>query len=99
MDERILSLFRRWLSAFEAVQAAAPADAMSTDELTAIEHELGTAPADGLCGLGIKLALHLFLQNHADTGSTLAECAYRDFVRLTGNDPLVEISNRLKQPI
>jgi len=100
MDERISGLFGEWLSAFDAVQTASPEDAIwKSDELTEIETQLGHTPADGLQGVGIKLALHCFLQNQTDTSSDLAERAYRDVVRLTGNDPLVEISNRLKKPI
>jgi hypothetical protein len=82
---------REWLSTFDAVQIASPEDAIwRSDELTEIETKLGATPADGLQGVGIKLALHCFLPNHADTSSALAERAYRDVVRLTGNDPLVE---------
>jgi hypothetical protein len=99
MDKGISSLFREWLSAFDAVQTASSKDAIwRSDELTEIEKQLGAAPAEGLQGVGIKLALHCFLQDHTDASSTLAECAYRDVVRLTGNDPLVDITNRFKKP-
>jgi hypothetical protein len=50
-----------------------------------------------LKGLSIKLALHCFLQDHGDTESSQAHSAYRDAVRLTGNDPLVEINARFKK--
>jgi hypothetical protein len=100
MDEEISGLFREWLSAFDAVQTASPEDEIwRSDELTEIEKQLGAIPVEGLQGVGIKLALHCFLQNHSDTSSALALLAYRDVVRLSGNDPLVEISNRVKKPI
>ena len=67
------------------------------DALREIESRLAATPADGLKGLAIKLALHCFLQNQEDTGSSQADSAYRDLVRLTGNDPLVEIKTRFKK--
>jgi hypothetical protein len=50
-----------------------------------------------LKGLAIKLALHCFLHDHGDTDSSQADSAYRDLVRLGGNDPLVEINARFKK--
>jgi hypothetical protein len=97
MDERIASLFQEWLSAFEEVQVASEDEAMwRADALREIERQVTATPADGLQGLLIKLAFHCFLQNHADASSQ-AESAYRDLVRLTGNDPLGEITARFKK--
>ena len=48
-------------------------------------------------GLAIKLALHCFLQNQEDAGGSQADSAYRDLVRLSGNDPLIEIATRFKR--
>ena len=66
MDERISDLFQEWLSLFEAEQLA------SDDELMWREDALRLAatPTDGLKGLAIKLALHCFLHDHGDTGSS-----------------------------
>src|SRR6187551_960627 len=99
MDERILGLFREWLSIFGALQAD---ESLSSDELTHIENLLGVTPADGLQGVAVKLALHCFLQNHADANGSLARWAYHDVVRMSGYDPLVDITTRyqasLRQP-
>ena len=98
MDDVISALFEEWLSIFEAEQAASANGAMwREDALKEIENRLAATPADGLKGLGIKLALHCFLQDHGDTESSQAHSAYRDLVRLSGNDPLVEINARFKK--
>ena len=98
MDERISDLFQEWLSLFEAEQLASDDELMwREDALREVESRLAATPADGLKGLAIKLALHCFLQNQEDTGSSQADSAYRDLVRLTGNDPLVEIKTRFKK--
>ena len=98
MDEIILDLFQQWLSVFETEQIVSSDDARwREDSLRELEGRLAATPADGLKGLAIKLALHCFLQNQEDTGSSQADSAYRDLVRLTGNDPLVEIKTRFKK--
>ena len=100
MDDVISFLFEEWLSRFEAEQAASTnGAAWKEDTLREIEAKLAATPAEGLKGLSIKLALHCFLLNHADTASSQAQSAYRDLVRLTGNDPLVEINARLKNQL
>jgi hypothetical protein len=98
MDDVISALFEEWLSRFEAEQAASANGAMwKEDMLREIEARIASTPADGLKGLGIKLALHCFLQNHGDAESSQAHSAYRDLVRLTSNDPLAEINARFKK--
>jgi len=96
MDERILGLFREWLSIFGALQAD---ESLSSDELTHIEKSLRATPADGLQGLAVKLALHCFLQNHTDANGSLAQCAYHDLVRMSGYDPLVDITKRYQESL
>jgi hypothetical protein len=98
MDEKISDLFQQWLSVFEAEQLASSDEVRwREDELREIENRLAATPADGLKGLTIKLALHCFLQNQEDTSSSQADSAYWDLVRLTGNDPLVDINARFKK--
>ena len=94
MDERILGLFREWLFIFGALQSD---ESLSSDELTHIEKSLGATPADGLQGLAVKLALHCFLQNHTDANSSLAQRAYHDLVRMSGYDPLIDITKRYQE--
>jgi hypothetical protein len=98
MDDVIVFLFEEWLSLFEAEQSdSADGVVWKEDTLREIEAKLADTPAEGLKGLSIKLALHCFLLNLADTASSHAQSAYRDLVRMTGNDPLVEINSRFKK--
>lgn len=99
MDETISGLFQEWLSAFDAVQVASGNEAIAKaqDTLAQIEARLAATPANGLHGLAVKLGLHCFLNDHADAASAQSESAYSDLVRLTGRDPVVEISARLRR--
>ncbi len=96
MDEKISSLFQQWLSAFEAVQVASGEAAIvkAQTAISDIETELAETPAEGMQGLAVKLGLHCFLNDHADAASIQSESAYRDLVRLTGQDPAVQIAAR-----
>jgi hypothetical protein len=99
MDEKILGLFKEWLSAFQAVQIASGEEAISKaqTELSEIEERLADTPAEGMQGLAVKLGLHCFLNDHADAASAQSESAYRDLVRLTGQDPAVEIAAKFNK--
>jgi len=99
MHDVIPALFETWLSRFEAEQAASGDRPMWKENvLKEIEARIASTPADGLKGLSVKLALHCFLQDHGDLEGSQAHSAYRDLVRLTGNDPLTEIKVRFKNP-
>ncbi len=99
MDEKISDLFHQWLKAFEAMQVASSeaAVAKAHETLGKIEAQLVGTPAEGMQGLVVKLGLHSFLNEHADAASAQSESAYRDLVRLTGQDPAVEIAKRFEQ--
>jgi hypothetical protein len=99
MDEKLSGLFKEWLSAFEAVQAASGEEAISKahSKLSEIEERLADTPAEGMPGLAVKLGLHCFLNDHADAASAQSESAYRDLVRLTGQDPAVEIAAKFNK--
>ena len=99
MDEKISGLFQEWLLTFEAVQAAASPQAMAKQaaKLSDIETQLAETPAEGMQGLAVKLGLHSFLNDHADAASIQSDSAYRDLVRLTGQDPASQIANRFDQ--
>ena len=58
---------------------------------------IAATPAEGLCGLVVKLGLHQFLNDHADAASLQVESAYADLVRLTGHDPATEICDRFER--
>jgi hypothetical protein len=94
MDKKILDLFKQWLAAFEAMQSASSeAEAAKAQAaLGDVEAKMADTPADGLEGLVVKLGLHCFLNEHADAASAQSDSAYRDLVRLTGQNPAVEIS-------
>ena len=89
MDEKLAHLFKEWLEAFEAIQAAKSERAVTAahTKLAAIEARIAATPAEGLRGLVVKLGLHQFLNDHADAASVQVDSAYADLVRLTGHDP------------
>jgi hypothetical protein len=97
-DETLVELFKQWLVAFEAMQAATREEkAVARREVLAdVESCIAATPAEGLRGLVVKLGLHNFLSDHAEAASIQAGSAYRDLVRLTGHDPAREISSRFK---
>ena len=92
-DEKILGLFHEWLSAFEAVQG--DEDLPANEALRQIEICLTSTPAEGLNGLAIKHGLHHFLSEH-DISHALSDSLYRDLVRLSGLDPVTEVTARFK---
>jgi len=99
MDQKISGLFQQWLSAFEAMQVASneTVAAKAHNALSDIETRLAETPAEGLNGLVVKLGLHCFLNEHADAASAQSDSAYRDLVRLTGQDPAIEIAAKFEK--
>jgi hypothetical protein len=59
-----------------------------------IEAQLLNTPAEGMAGVVVKFGLHCFLNEHPDAASAQSGSAYRDLVRLTGQDPATEIAKR-----
>ena len=99
MDKKISDLFQQWLAAFEAMQvASSEADVVKAHRtLGEIEAKMVDTPAEGMEGLVVKLGLNCFLNEHADAASAQSDSAYRDLVRLTGQDPAVEIAKRFER--
>jgi hypothetical protein len=99
MDKKISDLFQQWLAAFEAMQvASSEADvAKARRTLYEIEAKIIDTPAEGMEGLVVKLGLHCFLNEHADAASAQSDSAYCDLVRLTGQNPAVEIAKRFER--
>jgi hypothetical protein len=97
-DEKLTKLFKQWLAAFEAVEAATyeAEAAAAREELGDVESLIAATPAEGLRGLVVKLGLHQFLKDQADAASVQVDSAYCDLVRLTGHDPATEISARFE---
>ena len=100
MDKKLSDLFQQWLAAFEVVQVASTEveAAKAQRTLGAIEAKMVDTPAEGMEGLVVKLGLHCFLNEHADAASAQSDSAYRDLVRLTGQNPAVEIAKRFERP-
>ena len=75
MDEKLAVLFKEWLEAFEAIQAAKSEKAVTAahKKLAAVEARIAATPAEGLPGVGVKLGLHQFLNDHADAASVQVE--------------------------
>jgi hypothetical protein len=93
MDETVSSLFQEWLSVFDALQVAGEeAITRAQSRLSEIETQIANTGGAGWECLVIKLGLHCFLSDHADTASLQVESAYRDLVRLSSCDPAAEIS-------
>jgi hypothetical protein len=99
MDKKLADLFQQWLAAFEAMLVASgEADVVKAHRtLGEIEAKMVDTPAEGMEGLVVKLGLHRFLNEHADAASAQSASAYRDLVRLTGQDPAVVISKRFER--
>ena len=99
MDEKLVELFMKWLKAFESVHAGTKEkDIVAAQKLLSeVESWIAATPAEGLCGLVVKLGLHQFLNDHADAASLQVESAYADLVRLTGHDPATEICDRFER--
>jgi hypothetical protein len=98
MDKKISDLFQQWLAAFEAMQVGPSETERSKARHTLgdIEAQLINTPAEGMAGVVVKLGLHCFLNEHADAASAQSGSAYRDLVRLTGQDPATEIAKRFE---
>jgi hypothetical protein len=99
MDKKISDLFEQWLAAFETMQVASSEAEVAKAHrmLDDIEARMVETPAEGMEGLVVKLGLHCFLNEHADAASAQSDSAYRDLVRLTGQNPAGEIAKRFEQ--
>jgi hypothetical protein len=99
MDEKLAELFKQWLAAFEAEEAATCEEegVAAREVLADVESRIAATPAEGLRGLVVKLGLHQFLKDQADAASVQIDSAYCDLVRLTGHDPAIEISARFEE--
>ena len=99
MDKKLSDLFQQWLAAFEAMQVASSEADVAKAHLTLgeIEAKMVDTHAEGMEGLVVKLGLHWFLNEHADAASAQSDSAYRDLVRLTGQNPAVEIVKRFEK--
>ena len=75
MDEKLVELFMKWLKAFESVHAGTKEkDIVAAQKLLSeVESWIAATPAEGLCGLVVKLGLHQFLNDHADAASLQVE--------------------------
>jgi hypothetical protein len=95
MNEKLVEPFMKWLKAFEASYDQGKVAVYKTP--SEVEAQIATTPAEGLRGLGVKLGLHQFLNDHADAASVQVDSAYANLVRPTGHDPATEISSRFER--
>ena len=80
----LIALWEQWKQSFadeldcETAQTAA--------RTRTIEQRIAGAPAEGLVGIAIKLALWRFTNSHKDAAAVQAEAAYCDVIGLVGRD-------------
>ena len=95
-DVKLTNLFKEWLSAFAEMLATDDESENARRRLVSIEMEIADTPSEGPRGLVVKLGLHRFLNDESGPNCIQAESAYRDLVRLSGHDPVTEISSEFK---
>jgi len=99
MKRTILEAFERWKSALVDLdkQTTQAARHRAHARVTSMEDLIAETPADDLEGVGIKLALYVYVSGvdpeTADSAVEQVLSAYKDCVRVLGRDPLVEVKS------
>jgi hypothetical protein len=97
MKRTILEAFERWKSALVDLdkQTTQAARHRAHARVTSMEDLIAETPADDLEGVGIKLALYVYVSGvdpeTADSAVEQVLSAYKDCVRVLGRDPLAEV--------
>jgi len=97
MKRTILEAFERWKSALVDLdkQTNQAARHSAHARVTSMEDLIAETPADDLEGVGIKLALYVYVSGvdpeTADSAVEQVLSAYKDCVRVLGRDPLAEV--------
>ena len=92
-DAILLKRWREWLKALDAEMCATDQPEADRRHLRVelIQHTIALTPSQGLVGIGLKLALAVFLDGFVDDQEgDLARSAYLDTVSLLGRDFLAE---------
>ena len=96
MDQRdveLLKWWREWLKALDAEMCATDQPEADRRHLRVelIQHTIALTPSQGLVGIGLKLALAVFIDGFVDDQEgDLARSAYLDTVSLLGRDFLAK---------
>jgi hypothetical protein len=97
MKRTILAAFERWKSALidQDKQTTQAARHRAHARVTSMEDLIAETPADDVEGVGIKLALYVYMSGvdpeTADSAVEQVLSAYKDCVRVLGRDPLAEV--------
>jgi hypothetical protein len=99
MKRTILEAFERWKSALidQDKQTTQAARHRAHARVTSMEDLIAETPADDVEGVGIKLALYVYMSGvdpeTADSAVEQVLSAYKDCVRVLGRDFLAEVKS------
>ena len=91
--------FGRWKGALvdQAKQTTRAARHRAHARVTSMEDLIAETPADDMEGVGIKLALYVYISGvdpeTADSAAEQVLSAYKDCVRVLGHDPLADVKS------
>src|SRR6476620_1736774 len=97
MKRMLRDAFDRWKNALvdQNKQTTQAARHRAHARVTSMEDLIAETPADDLEGVGIKLALYVYVSGvdpeTADSAVEQVLSAYKDCVRVLGSDPLAEV--------
>jgi len=97
MKRTILAAFERWKSALidQDKQTTQAARHRAHARVTSMEDLIAETPADDVEGVGIKLALYVYMSGvdpeTADSAVEQVLSAYKDCVRVLGRDLMAEV--------
>ena len=99
MNRTLRDAFDRWKNALidQDKQTTQAARHRAHARVTSMEDLIAETPADDIEGIGIKLALYVYMSGvdpeTADSAVEQVLSAYKDSVRVLGRDPLVEVKS------
>ena len=99
MKRMLRDAFDRWKDALvdQNKQTTQAARHRAHARVTSMEDLIAETPADDIEGVGIKLALYVYMSGvdpeTADSAVEQVFSAYKDCVRVLGRDPLIEVKS------
>ena len=99
MKRTLCEAFDRWKCALieQDLQTTQAARHRAHARVTSMEDLIAETPADDIEGLGIKLALYVYMSGvdpeTADSAVEQVLSAYKDCVRVLGRDPSAEVKS------
>src|SRR5262245_30912470 len=103
MNRTLRDAFDRWKCALieQDKQTTQAARHRAHARLTSMEDLIAETPADDIEGIGIKLALYVYMSGvdpeTADSAVEQVLAAYKDCRRVLGRDPLVEVKGLMQR--